>query len=67
MGTEAVNNMSADKINKIEKDIKDIHTYIKKSNLGLRKRIKEIQQEMSEWDTLGGLDEDKGHGKGYMR
>ena len=61
------NNMSADKINKIEKDVKDIHTQIKKSNLVLRQRIKDIQNDMKEWDFLGGLDDDKSKGNGYMR
>jgi len=62
-----VNNMSADKLNKIEQDVEKIHSHIKKSNLVLRQRIKEIQQEMTEWDLLGGIDEGKSNGNGYMR
>jgi len=67
MVMEEVNNMSADKINKIEKDVKELHTHIKKSNLVLRQRIKEIQEEMTEWNFLGGLDEGKSNGNGHMR
>ena len=59
--------MSADKLNKIEQDVEKIHSHIKKSNLVLRQRIKEIQQEMTEWDLLGGIDEGKSNGNGYMR
>jgi len=56
--------MSADKINKIEKDVKDFHLHIKKSNLVLRQRIKDIQQEMIAWDVLGGIDDTKSNGNG---
>jgi hypothetical protein len=66
METAGVNNMSADKIKKIENDVKEIHTQIKKSNLVLRQRIKDIQQEMVEWDSLGGLISDENHNNGYM-
>lgn len=59
--------MSADKINKIEEDVKEIHTRIKKSNLVLRKRIKAIQQDMKEWDFLGGLEDGKSKDNGFMR
>jgi hypothetical protein len=55
-----VNNMSAEKINKIEQDVKDIHTQIKKSNLVLRQRIKDIQQEMVEWNLLDGHNGESG-------
>ena len=58
--------MSADKINKIDSEINRIHTHIKKSNLVLRQRIKEIQQEMTEWDVLGGLEDGKSNGNGFM-
>ena len=60
--------MSADKLNKIEKDVKDCQIHVKKSNLILRQRIKDIQQEMLDWDFLGGLDDTKsnGNGKGFL-
>jgi len=58
--------MSADKIKKIEKDVKEIHTQIKKANLVLRQRMKDIQQEMVEWDSLGGLIDGENKSNGYM-
>jgi hypothetical protein len=65
--TEEVNNMSADKVNKIEQDVKEIHTRIKKSNLVLRKRIKDIQEDMREWNFLSELTDDKSKGNGHLR
>jgi hypothetical protein len=64
MVTGEVNNMSADKLNKIEKDVKDCQIHIKKSNLILRQRIKDIQQEMVDWNFLGGIDDTKSNGNG---
>ena len=66
MVTAGANNMSADKLNKIDSEINRIHTHIKKSNIVLRQRIKEIQQEMTEWDVLGGIDDGKSNGSGFM-
>ncbi|MGH7974745.1 MAG: hypothetical protein ACREBR_04420 [bacterium] len=56
--------MSADKIKKIDHEIKEIHTHIKQANLGLRQRIKEIQQSMPEWDFVN-LDEHKNGDRGF--
>jgi hypothetical protein len=61
---EAVNNMSADKMRKIDHEVKEIHTQIKKSNLVLRQRMHDIQEEMEEWDSLGGMTD--GESDGYM-
>ena len=44
--------MSTDKLTKIETEVREIHTHIKKSNLNLREKIKFIQEEMSEWPSL---------------
>ncbi len=44
--------MSDDKLNKIEHEVREIHTHIKKSNLNLREKIKMIQEEMVEWPSL---------------
>ena len=47
--------MSAERIRKIDHDVKEIHTQIKKSNLVLRQKMKDIQQELEEFDSLGGM------------
>jgi hypothetical protein len=52
--------MSADKIHKIDHEIKEIHSQIKRNNLVLRQRMKDIQAEMTEW-TLG---EENGESEG---
>lgn len=57
--------MSVDKIRKIDHEIREIHTQIKKSNLVLRERMKEIQREMTEWDSLGGTED--GESEGYIQ
>lgn len=44
--------MSTDKLNKIETEVREIHTHIKKSNLVLREKIKMIQDEIGEWPSL---------------
>jgi len=62
-----VNNMSADKLKKIDHEVKKIHTHIKKANLVLRQRIKDIQEEMEEWDCLGEFKDDKSNGNEFMR
>lgn len=66
METGALNNMSVDKSKKIDIEVKKIHTEIKKSSLVLRERMRDIQQEMTEWDFLGGIDEGKSNDNGYM-
>ena len=62
---EAVSNMSADKARKIDHEVKEIHTQIKKSSLILRQRMKDLQTEMEEWDSLGGMND--GESEGYMQ
>lgn len=52
MVTEEQNNMSTDKQNKIDHEVREIHTHIKKSNLILREKIKMIQEEIVEWPSL---------------
>jgi hypothetical protein len=52
MVTGVVNNMSADKLNQIEIEVKEIHTHIRKSNLNLREKIKMIQEEMTAWPSI---------------
>lgn len=52
MVTGVVNNMSVDKVNQIEHEVREIHTHIKKSNLDLREKIKLIQEEMTAWPSL---------------
>jgi hypothetical protein len=59
---EAVNNMSVDKSRKIDHEVKEIHSQIKRSNLVLRQRMKDIQQELVEWDSLGGTNDDESEG-----
>ena len=44
--------MSADKLDKINHEIRELHTHIQKSNLNLREKIKMIQEEMTEWPSL---------------
>ena len=58
--TEAVNKMSTDRVKRIDHEVREIHSQIKRSNLVLRQRMKEIQAEMTEW-TLG---EDNGESEG---
>jgi hypothetical protein len=41
-----------DKMKKIDLEIKQIHTEIKKSSLVLRERIQDIQAELTEWNLL---------------
>jgi len=52
------NNMSINKQQKIDFEIKKIHTEVKRASHILRKRIQDIQTELSEWDNVGGYDED---------
>ena len=59
---EAVNNMGADKQRKLDHEVKEIHTQVKKSSLILRQRIRDLQSEMEEW-TLSG--ENDGESKEY--
>ena len=56
-----------DKMKKIDHEVKKIHTHIKKANLVLRQRIKDIQEEMEEWDCLGEFKDDKSNGNWFMR
>jgi hypothetical protein len=65
--TGEVNNMSTDKKKKIDTEITEIHTRIKKSNLVLRQRIKDIQQDMMEWDSLGGFIDGENNSNGHLR
>ena len=44
--------MGADKQRKIDHDVKEIHSQVKKSSLILRQRMRDLQSEMTEW-TLG--------------
>lgn len=53
-----------DKARKIDIEVKKIHTEIKKSNLILRERIKDVQDELTEWNLIGG--ENGEHG-GFMQ
>lgn len=55
-----------DKSRKIDIEVKKIHTEIKKSSLVLRERIRDIQTELTEWDVLGGLEDGKSNGNGFM-
>jgi hypothetical protein len=64
MVMEAVNNMSADKQKKIDHEVKEIHTQIKRNNLVLRQRMQDLREEMEEW-TLGGMND--GESEGYMQ
>ena len=57
---EAVNNMGTERSKRIDHEVKEIHSQIKKSNLVLRQRMKDIQAEMTEW-TLG---EENGESEG---
>ena len=59
---EAVSNMSAERSRKIDHEVKEIHTHIKKANLILRQRMKDIQQELEGFDSLGGRDDGESEG-----
>jgi hypothetical protein len=54
--------VSIDKSKKIDRDVKEIHTHIKKSNLVLRQKMKDLQVEMEEWQ--GGMFD--GESEGFM-
>jgi hypothetical protein len=60
---EATNNMGADKQRKIDHEVKEIHTQVKKSSLILRQRMKDLRTEMTEW-TLG---EENGESEGITK
>jgi hypothetical protein len=66
METVGVNKMSDAQRKKIDHEIKEIHTQIKKSNLVLRQRIKDIQQELIEWDSFGGMINGENNSNGFM-
>lgn len=55
-----------DKSRKIDIEVQKIHTEIKKSSLVLRERMRDIQTELTEWDILGGLEDGKSNGNGFM-
>jgi hypothetical protein len=57
---EVVSKMSTERSKRIDHEVKEIHSQIKKSNLVLRQRMKDIQAEMTEW-TLG---EENGESEG---
>ena len=61
--TGMVNNMSADKIKKIDGEIKKFHIQIKETNRGLRDRIKDICKEMPTWE---GFKDEHSNGKGFL-
>lgn len=63
METEAQNNMSADKIKKIDHEIDRLHIQIKETNAGLRNRMKDILKNLETWD---GTQDEHGNGKGFM-
>ena len=63
METEALNNMSADKVKKIDGEIKKIHIQIKETNLGLRNRIKDICADMPTWE---GFKDEHSNGNGFL-
>lgn len=58
--------MGIDKSKKIDIEVNKIHTEIKKSSLVLRERMRDIQTELTEWDVLGGLEDGKSNGNGFM-
>ena len=63
MVMEALSNMSADKVKKIDGEIKKIHIQIKETNSGLRNRIKDIIADMPTWD---GFKDEHSNGKGFL-
>jgi hypothetical protein len=63
MGLEALNNVSADKIKKIDGEIKKLHIQIKETNNGLCNRMKDIIDDMETWD---GLKDELSNGKGFL-
>lgn len=58
-----VNNMSADKIKKIDTEIQKFHIQIKETNLGLRKKIKIICDDMPTWE---GFKDEHSNEKGFL-
>jgi len=46
--------MSADRIKRIDHDVREIHAQVKKSSLILRQRMADLREEMTEMDSLGG-------------
>jgi len=63
MATGVVNNMSADRIKKIDHEVRKIHIQIKETNKGLRNRLKDIMHDMETWD---GLKDEQSSEKGFM-
>ena len=53
--------MSTDKSKKIDIEVKKIHTEIKKSNLVLRERMKDIQADLKDWNLNSGIIDEKGN------
>jgi hypothetical protein len=51
-----------DKARKIELEVKKIHTEIKRSNLILREKMKDIQDELIEWNLMDGTNGNSGEG-----
>ena len=45
-----------DKARKIDMEVRKIHTEIRKSSLVLRERMHDIQEELTEWNLIGGHD-----------
>lgn len=54
------------KAKKIDIEVKELHTNIKKSSLILRERMKDICEGMKEWDFIGGNNNGES-GEGFMR
>lgn len=49
-----------DKAKKIDIEVKKIHTGIKKANLILRERIRDIQADLTEWNLSDGCNDKSG-------
>lgn len=49
-----------DRAKKIDMEVKKIHTGIKKANLILRERIRDIQADLTEWNLSDGRNDKNG-------
>jgi hypothetical protein len=49
-----------DRSKRIDIEVKKIHTDIKKANLILREKLKDVQDELLTWDLLDGRNDESG-------
>lgn len=50
---EVVTNMGSEKQRKMDREVRDIHSEIKRSKLVLKQRLLDVQNELKDWDFYG--------------